>query len=323
MVLSLNKKAGWLIALALTCGSLSAWSQNSQTNDDASTPSYVEHPSADYKDPKQFEKFRKRRTIVGAWQINQLKNGAMVVRLKTNQKLIDALRKDGKNDMADEKEREQYAINKHTMFAYMDFLKFCKVYFIYSNSTDSLLSGTRRNIFLDTTLTINPGIVMKENFYMIAERDYAYNSSIGFLPEDSARFAVEAGNPIKEMAIVVKNKYGQQVKAPFPYCVKEKSSVDAYYNMPITVQATDRGQVINFPVNKTYITDLKDPVKKAKLAKHGSSNGQMMVKVPVELTYERIAAAVDQLNDYLTEYYRANPNPDPDRMDPGIRQFLY
>jgi hypothetical protein len=79
--------------------------------------------------------------------------------------------------------------------------------------------------------------------------------------------------------------------------------------------------IIVFPVNKTYIADLKDPAKKNKEAKH--NDNQTTVKVPVELTYERIAAAVDQLNDYLVEYYRANPNPDIDRMDPGIRPFLY
>jgi hypothetical protein len=322
MALSLNKKISLLAALVCVCGSLSMVSQNSQTGEDKTDGSSLEHDPTDYKDPKQFEKFGKRRAVVGSWQINQLKTGALVVRLKTNKKLIDALKKDGNNDMAAEKEREQYAINKHTMFAYMDFMKFCKVYFIYSNSSDSLLGGTKKGIFLDTNLVVDPRIEMKEKFYMIAERDYAYNSSIGFVPEDSAKLVVEKGNPTKEMAIVIKNKYNQQVKAPFPYCIKEKSTVDAYYNLPInSVTTPDRGMIIVFPVNKTYIADLKDPAKKNKEAKH--NDNQTTVKVPVELTYERIAAAVDQLNDYLVEYYRANPNPDIDRMDPGIRPFLY
>src|SRR5687768_11119873 len=58
----------------------------------------------DYKDPKQHEKFYKRRNVIGAWQINKLKQGALVVRLKTNKMAIDELKKAGNTDLALEKE---------------------------------------------------------------------------------------------------------------------------------------------------------------------------------------------------------------------------
>ncbi|HRD37790.1 MAG TPA: hypothetical protein PLC65_04095, partial [Bacteroidia bacterium] len=58
----------------------------------------------DYKDNSQFEHFYKRRTAISKWQINQLKNGALVVRLHNNKKLIESLRKMGKADLATQKE---------------------------------------------------------------------------------------------------------------------------------------------------------------------------------------------------------------------------
>lgn len=314
MVQLLSKK---IVVLALlVCSSFSLFSQ---ADEDDNKPGF-KYNASDYKEPKQFEKFTKRKNQIASWQISQLRDGAMVVRLKTNKKLIDALTAEGNTDMARQKRLEQFAINKNTMFAYIDNLKFCKVYFIYSNSSDSLLNGAKSGIFLDTNLTLDPKITMNENFYMIAERDYAYNSSIGFVPEDSAKLAVEHGNPIKEMAVVIKNKYGHQVKGPFPYYVKEKSAVDAYYNFPIDeVTAPGGGTIINFSINKTYLQDLKDPAKK------GLSHAvyKSSVKIKKEFTYERISAAVDQLNDYLNQFYRVNPRVVSDRPDSDIKPFLY
>jgi len=58
----------------------------------------------EYKDSKQFENFYKRRNAIGKWQINQLKNGALLVRLQTNKTLIEGLKKMGKADLAAQKE---------------------------------------------------------------------------------------------------------------------------------------------------------------------------------------------------------------------------
>src|SRR4051812_2976460 len=67
----------------------------------------------DYKDPLQFEKFTKRRKVIAAWQISQLKEGALVVRLKTNQMLVNALIKQGNIQLAKQKRVEMLAINRN------------------------------------------------------------------------------------------------------------------------------------------------------------------------------------------------------------------
>jgi hypothetical protein len=162
----------------------------------------------DYKEGAQFKHFYKRRNEIAKWQINQLKNGALLVRLHNNKTLLESLRKMGKADLATQKEYEMLAINKNIMMAFKRQYNFSAVYFFFSSSSDSLLKGARSGIFLDTNLTVDPAITLKEKFYLLAEKDVVYNSSIGFVQEDTARAIKEIGNPSKEAAIVLKNKYG-------------------------------------------------------------------------------------------------------------------
>jgi hypothetical protein len=277
----------------------------------------------DYKDPKGHEKFRKRSHAVGSWQINQLKNGALVVRLKTNKMAIDELMKAGNTKRAEEVRLEQYAINKNTMFAYKDNYTFSKVYFIYSNSSDSLLNGARSGIFLDTNMVVDPSITMNESFYLIAERDYAYNSSIGFVEEDSAKFYIEKGNPVKEMAIILKNKYGHQLKSPFPYFVAEKTFMDGGYDFPIkTVPTSNGNSKIVYVVNKTYLQDLKSAESAGRSAPVSSTRTQT-VKVKKHYTYEKLAEYVSELNDNLTRYHRENPSSEEPKGFADARRFFY
>lgn len=280
------------------------------------------HGDKDYKDPKQFENFRKKKNLIAAWQINQLKEGAVVIRLKTNKKLIDALREQGNNELALEKEKEQYAVNVNTYYAYRYKLKFAKVYFILSNHTDSLLNGVRTGIFLDSALKVDPTITMNEKFYLIAERDYGYNSSIGFVKEDSAKKVIETGNPVREMAVILKNKYGHQLKGPFPYCIKEKNFSGGLYTMPISVNTNSAGGVsFNYMVDLTYFADLKAKDKGEKLLK--KTFGNSTVKLKKQDTYEKISEAVDQMNDELNRFYRNSPKPDTSKLSAEILPFLY
>src|SRR3954470_23255626 len=87
----------------------------------------------DYKDQDQFKHFYKRREAISRWQINQLKNGALLIRLHENKLLIDALKKRGQNDLATLKEQEAFALNKNIVRAITKYYDFSKVYFFYSS----------------------------------------------------------------------------------------------------------------------------------------------------------------------------------------------
>jgi len=312
MVLQSNKKISLLLLLLFFYTSIVS------QQDSEEAPS----TSQDYKDPVQHEKFYKRRKLVGAWQINQLKQGALVVRLRTNKLLIDELIKNGQKELALQKELELFAINKNTMFAFIDNFNFCKVYFISANYSDSLVNGARQGIFLDTNLTVDPSIEMKESFYLLAERDYAYNSSIGFVPENMAKNQRENGNAVKQMAFVVKNKYGHQLKSPFPYAVGEKTFMNAQYELPISVVSNKNGnRVFSFYVNKHLLYDLEN--EKNRTNKTVSFSGNTKVKVSRQFTYEKLAIAVLQLNTNMQSYFQSTPAPDPLRIPHDAKLFLY
>ncbi len=278
----------------------------------------------DYKNEKQFEKFHKRRTIIGAWQINQLKEGALVVKLKTNKTLIDELTKVGNISLATAKRVETDIINKNVMMAYKDNFNFCKVYFIYSYSNDSLLNGARFGIFLDTNLIVDSKIEMKEKFYLLAERDYLYNSSVGFVKEDSARFVSEHGNPSGQVVeIVIKNKYGHQLKKPFPYECGFGFGGAAYtlsHLKFVPVYYYDGGLGIKYNLDKTQLIDLKNnPKKEFKKAPAGAKT----FKIEKQYSYEVLSSKVIEFNQNLNEYYKASPKPEMDKLDKEILQFLY
>jgi hypothetical protein len=305
MAQPLNKIRGFLFVLLLLPFIVLA-------QDD--TTALTERDYRDYKDADQHEKFAKRRKMVGAWQINQLKKGALVVRLKTNQLAITALRSQGNTQAALKLEAETFAINKNTMFAYIENFTFCKVYFMPSNFSDSLLKGARKGIFLDTNLRVSANIEMTENFYLLAERGYAYNSSLGFVPESDAKSVQEKGNPTKPMAIVLKNKYGHQLKNPLPYLITERTSSGTRVEPILT--STDLGIVF-------YVYRKDDEEIKLEKKRKNKNSELTTVTLPKNFTYYKLAQYVSNLNDNLRAYYQRTPAPDPARVPEDVKPFLY
>jgi len=268
----------------------------------------------DYKDKDQFQKFFKRRRLISAWQINQLKTGALIVRLKTNKKLIDALIAKGNPELANQKEIETFVMNKNIMMAYLKSYNFSKIYFINSQFSDSLLRGTRAGIFLDTNMQIDPNINMSESFYLLAERDFAYNSSIGFVPLDSAEKVVECGNPGAEMSVVIKNKFGHQLKNPFPYAEGDYTLSGIKYEF---IGARD---------NKLgFVWFLVESSKQEMEIKKLNPQYNDWIKFEIKKQFEisKLLLPIQQLNQNLKAYYQATPPPDLSRVDPEIKKFLY
>ena len=177
--------------------------------------------SAQHTQPRTFEHFAKRRYLLANWQINQLADsGALIIRLKSKRKTIEALKKNNQLKAAKELEQTVYAENKMIVRAFARHYTFSKFYFIFDYSSDSLLKGFRKGFFLDTNLTRQPTITMSEKFYLIAEQDALVESALGLIPDSLASSVTETGAPVKQVAIVIKNKYGHQLKRPFPYYVK-------------------------------------------------------------------------------------------------------
>ncbi len=255
----------------------------SQTGTDADN---VFRPQ-EYKNQEQFKHFAKRRNAVAKWQINQLKNGALIVRLHDNKRLVESLKKMGKADIATQKEYEAMAINKNIIKGFQRYYTFSKIYFIYSQNYDSLLKGCRGGIFVDSNLTVNNSIEMKESFYMLIEKDDIYNSSIGFVKEDTAKYIKETGNVTKHINyLVMKNKYGHQLKDPFPMTASSNTNDPGSPSTYIIINGT----VVDFSVEKHQ-------------------------------RLSRYCAFAKNLSMKLTRFY--NENKDYEVTDPDIKPFLY
>jgi hypothetical protein len=222
----------------------------------------------DYLDKGQFIRYRKRADQLASWQIQNLKFGALVVRLQSNQLKTDACKRTGNHQLAKKIIAETQFYNKTVMKAYLQNYNFSKVYFIYAQNSDSLLRGSRKGIFLDTTLSVNQEIVMNENYYLIAEKDYVYNSSIGFVKEDSAIYVKESGSRTIEAPIVLKNKYGHQLKKPFPFYINRSvlRSSSLYDVTEIITYEGGKPEPVSFEIGKDvssekqglYVADLND-----------------------------------------------------------------
>lgn len=264
----------------------------------------------EYKDGEQFEKFRRRRRTISAWQINQLREGALVVKLKTNNLVVNALEKSGDTKEAEIKRLEAAGINVNMMRAFRNHFNFCKLYFIYSQQGDSLLKGIRKGIFLDSSLQVDPTIELTESYYMLAETDRLYNSTIGFVPEDSARLVVEKGTPVtQEPYIIIKNKYGHQLNKPFPYFSKIKAGLE------------HASEVTYIHVNGERIPFNVVVIGKRRNAMSFNHNGDRIeVFIPKQYIYERLSLMVQNLDYELKAFYQSNPEP---RVRDDMKPFLY
>lgn len=186
-----------------------------QDNDGAKAPQYK-----DYNNDSTFKNFGRYRNDVAKAQINALKNGALLVRLKTNANTINRLKAGGNIDLATQIERQTFLDNKEIVRAYTKNFTFCPVYFFYSNVSDSVKHGHLEGLFLDTNLAVNSAISCTAKFYLVAEQSTLYSSSLGLLTETQAASAIERGTGFKDFAIVVKNRYFIQLHEPFPYFQK-------------------------------------------------------------------------------------------------------
>lgn len=174
----------------------------------------------DHKSDSSFKNFNHLKQEVAKAQINALKNGALLVRLKTSESTISKLKAAGNYDLAAQVERETYLTNKQIVRGFTKEFNFCPVYFFYSTYSDSVKHKNPEGIFLDTNLVLNPNIRCTATFYLIAENSGIYDSSLGIVPEEQADKAKETGTLTKNVAIVVKNRYYIQLHKPFPYFQK-------------------------------------------------------------------------------------------------------
>ncbi len=157
--------------------------------------------------------------LISRAQILLLKKGAIVVRLKTNERSLEQYRKAGKNEIADRIESENLNRNKLIMTAFKSHFRFCKVYFIYAKNTKQFLEG-KPGVFLNDNLQVDTSIRPKEKFVLLAE----YGTVMSNVVQDEYHFkelnkTSESNQPAASSAIFLSDLTLTQLKEPFPFFV--------------------------------------------------------------------------------------------------------
>ncbi|GIV27152.1 MAG: hypothetical protein KatS3mg027_0966 [Bacteroidia bacterium] len=166
-------------------------------------------------------RYPKLRYLVSNWQIHQLKDsGALIVRLRSNQKLLQILKEKNQLQTIKQIQNETNTHNKIIMQSFKKHYNFSPVYFMYDFSTNELIKNPKAKVFLNDNLEIDTTIYLKESFYLYADIfSPVIESTLPLLPDSLAINASESGPANKTAAILIKNKYNLQLKHPFPYLI--------------------------------------------------------------------------------------------------------
>lgn len=171
-----------------------------------------------------FSQKRVEQYEIAKTQIKELKEGILLVRLHTKQPVIDAMLEKGLTNKADYISAKQEVKNKEIVAAFKGF-EFCKVYFFYSQFSDSLKNGNYENItILNDSLL--PTEVELTNFYIAdfgnVKKNYE-NDTTNVKRNELAKKGREGkkkykgGSNLSIRAMVISDSQFNQLKSPFPF----------------------------------------------------------------------------------------------------------
>ena len=173
-----------------------------------------------------FDKKLKEKEDLAYQQIIDLHNNAILVRLKTSDNQINALKEMGRNDDAEEFRKKQFAINREIVNAFKKNFNFCPVYFFYSSSSYYIKHQQYNGHLLNDSLVADTSVKFNSNKAYIAEFDYLDPDTIysGRSLYDQKSYQSDSLLSLSTThlteALVLRNAYFTQLKQPFPYYIK-------------------------------------------------------------------------------------------------------
>ena len=121
------------------------------------------------RSPKETS-YRKKRKIESQNQILQMKESVLLVRLKTAENKINALKKVGMDEKAEMVRSVQEFENKSIISAFNKYFNFCPVQFFFSNHSVDVKNRRFDGIFLDDSLQVDASIKLDTNIrFMVAD----------------------------------------------------------------------------------------------------------------------------------------------------------
>lgn len=175
-----------------------------------------------------------RRKVVEASknQIKQLKGNVLLVRLKTSENTINAYRKAGEIDKADQVKQDQEIENKQIIRAFKEKFDFCPVRFFYCTNSNQVKHKQFKNIFLNDDLLVDNSIGLDTNStFLVAEfgyiepdtlEIYAYGAheSVENGGIEKVKYYYSPSTDFRFYALRILDSNFVQLNRPFPYYVR-------------------------------------------------------------------------------------------------------
>ncbi len=164
------------------------------------------------KSSPKFRSFHKQLQARTKEQINELKTGALLVRLQTRKLAINALKKSGLNKEADRIERKQKELNIKIVAAFKAEFTFCPTYIFYSDYSQNVMDRQFDKVsFLTDSLRVDSTIKFTKRNFLTAE--------FGIIEPDTAKH-ISGGEHMGFDALLIKSDQFIQLRRPFPYYVR-------------------------------------------------------------------------------------------------------
>ncbi len=149
--------------------------------------------------------------------ILHLKGNMLIVRLKTNDRSIDAYEKNGKKELAEKLRNENRERNLKILDAFEREFDFCPVLFMYTSSTKDLLAG-KQNVFLNDKLEIDSNIKLSNCDYYFAEYGTVRsNTRVDDYRYKGVKHTAPSSYPASDHCFLISSKDLEQLREPFPF----------------------------------------------------------------------------------------------------------
>jgi len=160
-----------------------------------------------------------------AANIRMLKQGALLVRLKTSENYMNVLLRRNDKEGAERVRQQQETENKAIAKAFHDNFTFCKVYFFYSNKSDEIRNGNfKGNLYNDE---LQPDSTFSGNNYLVGEFGTTQLTNIeGFIIEDHEYKQMQEPFPF----LTRKNKMGVKERSAAEMAGAASRDLYSYYN---------------------------------------------------------------------------------------------
>ena len=189
----------------------------------------------DKKKKKRKALSRKELKVIAKEDILSLRNGILLVRLQTKNKSIQALRKAGKDDLADKIKNRQAKYNLTIVNAFRSGFGFCPSFFFFSNQSRNIRAGNLEVVeFLNDDLQYDPTISIGDKEFFTAEfttieEDTAKHqdtySPMTSENDDEHQVPYSGGSNMGFGALIIKTDQFVQLRRPFPFYTRTYDSL--------------------------------------------------------------------------------------------------